>query len=262
MGGGGLSQNERKMRQEASDFELFRFLLPDVPTGPFEQPEPPAPDILLPISGRTLGVELTSFALDSGSAGGSAARARDALKAEILSATKVLWNSLNLPPVFVNVTWQERSELVPGLLEELPENLVMAVENQLPANGTSTSIEYPVVGWRRLLQLGVGRVSISRVRGLQESDWVSTYGGSVPSLTSAEPEVRRLIQEKEPNIRGYRLSCDEIWLLIVARGGNIEAELCLDDVPVCPQFESSCDRVFLLSRGWRQVLELAIKDPQ
>lgn len=253
------SHSDRQKAQERFEFEYFRELSSLVPAVTYSQPDPPAADILVPLAGSFLAVELTAFSLDSSmSARGSASMARDRERERVLEEANVLWEAQGLAPVWVSVTWLDRVRLLRRNRSALAAALVRSVTHQVPPPGGSSSDEYPI-GWKELQDLGVARVSIYGLREPVVMGWHSTSGGTIPSFRAGEAEIRRLLLEKEPNVAGYRASADEVWLVIVAQCKNPESSFHFFDEGDAPEFTSSFDRAFLVSIGWREFRELRIK---
>ena len=253
------SHGDHKRALERFDFEYFRELCSLVPRGTYSQPDPPGPDIRVPLADSFLGIELTSFSLDSALSGaGSASMARDCEKARVLEEAGEIWKAEGLPPVWVNVTWLERVVLSRQNRPVLAAALVRAAKQEIPRPGLWISAEYPF-GWKELQELGVARLSVQGLNEPVELGWHSSWGGTIPSFRTGEAEIRRLLLEEEPNIQGYRDFADEVWLVIVAHGQNPESSFHFIEDDKSPKFRSSFDRAFLVSMGWREFRELLLE---
>src|SRR5690348_2642312 len=87
--------------------ELFGRLQPDdLPEIPVLA-DPPSPDALLFLPGKTRGIELTSFFWDAVGPAGSQARALHSMRKRVMERAKELWDSQQQPAVDVSLIWND-----------------------------------------------------------------------------------------------------------------------------------------------------------
>ncbi len=103
----------------------------------------------------------------------------------------------------------------------------------------------------------VASLTIVRRKSISKDSWTPVRAAFVPTLTPSE--LQQLMRNKEGKVPSYRDQCQDVWLLIVARGlepstfGDLGPEVEDHD------FETSFDRVFLLHHFDGSVSELHVR---
>ncbi|MEZ5312764.1 MAG: hypothetical protein R2862_03470 [Thermoanaerobaculia bacterium] len=139
---------------------------------------------------------MTDFFLDGGRVeGGSSSRAKDARKQKLLRQTRKQWDSLGLPPIFVNVTWIHGATIAKADMNELSSLLVDMVRPLAEAKFVGIFEPPPS---RRPIEQKISWVDLHKIVGVSASEWHSTWGGAVPNLESAWVRLKKLWRQKAP----------------------------------------------------------------
>lgn len=230
------SQADGKKLREARHLALARRLFRDeFPAGDFEQPDPPAPDILVRAPDGVVGIEITQiFQEDEGVEGAQQA---------ILSAARKQHLAAGGEPLFVNVSF------APGWPPRKPEavaTLRQLVFEHKPRLGSGACVYLRRATAPRLLPAWLQGLTILSSPGEADPAWI---GGSVWSTVSLTPEkLEACVRKKEPKIDGYRRYCDRIWLLLVCDLYPMVASFSVPHEASAWSFRHKFDRVLLVSR--------------
>jgi len=159
--------------------------------------------------------------------------------------------------VAVHVLWHPHQALGRRRIQELAAALADLAQTHLPETGHSVTIRrcrHPA--WRSLPQ-EVASLSVDRRIDFSKNSWTSVRGAFVPTLTP--PQLQKLIRNKEAKVSSYRQQCQEVWLLIVARGLEPSTHVDLGPEVEGYQFESGFDRVFFLHHANEYIAELRVR---
>jgi len=222
--------------------------------------DPPAPDALLFLAGKTLGIELTMFLWDAVGPGGSPARALHSMRKRVMERAKELWDLQQRPAVDVGLIWNDHKCLLGSEITAVAEQLVSLVARYVPEVDAHLTIAHPAPMWKELPG-HVAAVFVSRPAWLTHSIWDFSDGGSVPHLRDSFGLLQKILNEKEPKISGYRMRCDEVWLLIVADGSTMQSFVVIDEDIPDHLLVSSFDAVYLLSAIYQRVVRLSVSRP-
>jgi len=243
-----MPQIEKKA-VERKQLLAFQQSCPDCPRSAPAQPSPPAPDIMFPES--ELGVEITEYSLGQGK-DGSRPRQHEKVHQRIANAAKAEYGATMKHNLQVTIRWTNSTEC-PTVREE--SELAKAIAGHVAIN-TTTRIGDRFVDWgpstHTLIEKYGIDVGIYPLEGEGQGCWSSTACFSFPDEAH---RIQAALDEKESKVLGYRKSCKEIWLLIVAAGAYFSSQFSPDPKLADIRFVSSFDRAFLLDEHRKSVHE-------
>jgi hypothetical protein len=249
-------REDQKKGQEKIYLQHFRESFSGFPEGTILPHE--HPDFLVETGRDRIGVELTEYHVrEPDESRGSQLRAREATEDQVLRRAAEQYQSQGLPPVVVHVTWHPHEAFVHRRLAELAADLADVVREYLPKPNESVRIDERRHPAGRYLPQEVASLTLIRRDSISKGSWTSVRAAFVPTITLSE--VQRIMRSKEAKVPSYRQHCQEVWLLVVARG--LEPSTFGDPGPEVEghQFESGFDRVFLLNYFDGVVTELHIR---
>jgi hypothetical protein len=232
-----------KKARERTYLERFRQNFVAFPEGEVVPSE--RPDFLIEAQPRRIGIEVIEYHVQEPDEDrGSETRAQEAKEDKVLRLASEQHRSRGLPPVVVSVVWHPHRALDSRRRTELVTDLAKLVQEHLPESSHSITIRrrhHPA--WRSLPE-EVASLTVVLRESISKNSWTSVRAGFVPTLTP--PDLQKVLWDKEVKVSSYRRQCEEVWLLIVARGfePSTFGDLGLE-VGVC-RFESDFDRVFFL----------------
>lgn len=249
-------REDRKKRQEETYLRRFRENFADFPEGTILPNE--HPDFLVKTSRGRVGIELTEYHVrEPSESRGSPMRAREETEDEVLRRAVDQYRSKGLPPVVVNVLWHPHRALGRRRISELATDLADLVQEHLPETDHSTTIHDHRHPAGRPLPQEVASVTVIRRKSISKDSWTPVRAGFVPTITPLD--LQQIMRNKEAKVPSYRQHCQEVWLLIVARGfepstfGDLESEI------EGYEFQSGFDRIFFLHHFDGSVSELHVR---
>jgi hypothetical protein len=172
-----------------------------------------APDFIVQIDGRRVGVELTElFVEDDGNV--VRPKARESLAAKVVAEARRLYESRGGSPLHVSVGFLPNIDF--RKLERAATALTLAeflLGQDIPPNGHRSW------GFNRNSPLPsvVHFVSAFSVPNLECAHWYAPQAGWIAPLTEAI--LQSSIETKAAKLASYRAVTSEIWLVLVAAGG-------------------------------------------
>ena len=236
------------LEREQHYFERLRLALPELLAAPFQRRE--APDYLIEIGDRTVGVELTEYhTLPLGDARPASEVAE--LMRRVIARAQEMHAALGGPPLYVKCAFRHGVILQKRDVEMHASALAQAV--LATPQPISIADQAGTLAWDNLPEFAAKVWRRASVDGNDllwspvEVGWVSQIGSE---------HVAALIERKNGKVERYREVCDEIWLTIVHYNGmrdfselSWEASLAQDP--------SRFDRVLWLNSLIPAVQELA-----
>ena len=215
-----MGSDERQKKRER--FFLDRFLEHQgiLPTD-IQQPDPPAPDVLINLEGRKVGIELTELCVRSKKSEAHPQPAEEPLLQAVESITDLIvskareiYFDADNPPVLSTVVFSNRIAI-----DQNRDQIAKLIAHKIQ----SMSLRDPqVVDWRSsedgneehpLSEL-VAFIHTCRVPERRFARWTVARAGIVATLS---PEhLQDSIDKKARKINGYKKYAEETWLLIVA----------------------------------------------
>lgn len=251
-----MTRSQQKL-WEQHYLDLFAKLWPDFPRGTPTPADPPAPDFLLTLADRIVGIELTAFIWDATESSGSPGHALHSLHDRTVQRAKYIWESRHFPAVDVGLIWNHHQKLLVRDVDPLAEQLVELVARHVPPIDGHVPLAYPEPGWKELPRHTVA-VFVSRPAWLHESTWNFFRGGAVHHLRNCHGRLQSILDQKEPKIVDYRRHCEEVWLLIVADALNIQSLVVIEEDLPEHNLTTSLDRAFFLSAMYQTQTELSL----
>lgn len=175
---------------------------------------PPEPDIVVVTVAGTIGVELTSIQTPR--------REQESLRDRAVEIGQREYERRGHPPALVSNFWGDSPLRSQVRTNDLGMQLVALIEQHRP----KTEVATVELDWEELNPVGLSgmlhHVRIARLKNLTQTHWTSPDAGYVgPEIEI----VRRLLDEKESKLAGYRRGCREVWLLMVTEGVSISRTL-------------------------------------
>lgn len=240
--------------REWAHFDRFAAACGCVPTGPFAQPNPPEPDIVVGPSAAPVGIELTEL---HPAEDGEAQRRREGEQAAVLAAAHAAYVRGGHPPVHVWVSWTRHPPLVDraAVAARIASIVLAHPPNERDIREVGTGFEPLAPG------LPVTRIGIARASVHDPADWRDGDMHEVGWCTAEA--VRARLATEDAKIARYQRVYAERWLVLVVWGagpstwGDVDAEV------GAAEFESAYDRVFVLEYGYGRAhpLRLARRAP-
>ncbi len=241
-------QDQNKAR-ERRHIECLRKCYASFPAGIITPGE--SPDFTVRTDTGAIGIEHRELFLDGALGRGSEQRAKDGEREKaIVNARRIYARKPELPCVEVLFFWNENYALTSRRRKEIEGELATFVEQNLPVENSSVSIEQ--TGLRGSpLPLELDRVRIAR---FECSEWNFVPIGYVATLDLGY--LTGAIAEKEHKIKSYQGGVDQVWLALVIEGFRASSFL---EVPAnigTSVFETSFDKILLLRFFEGEVVEL------
>lgn len=243
--------NNRNKGEELKWLLAFQERCSECPCSKPEQLEPPAPDIIFPECG--LGIEITEYSLGQGKQG-SFPRQFEIVSQRITSAAKAKYEESKKTSLQVTILWTNFRECPTNREEKRVADAIA----QLVTTNTTTRIGNKFVDWGpsgdELLQKYGVQVNIYPIEGGGPSCWSSAACFCFPEEAA---RIQVALDAKEPKVSGYRESCRELWLLIIADKRFFSSEFSPNTSLGQIKFLTSFDRVFLLETVSNSIYEFA-----
>ena len=183
-----------------------------------------------------------------------------------LAQTKL--RQTNLPPAHIAVDFRDvyglgrhrTLMLNKSKRDDLSEAICQIVTRFMPRDGEQ---RFLTELWKEPYPEEIEHVFIWRSSKLSTIQVVADGGASIPPLT---PQlIADRIASKKKGLHSYRRDYGENWLLLVESTGMLSTEFDfefgLSDAALSNEYEAGFNRIFLLRRVKREVLELKSKRP-
>lgn len=233
----------------------FKAVLPDFPEGNISSEERENPDFIVKRSTGRLGIEVTQLFRDVPD-GKRPMQEQESLRQRVLNAAHAMYDGQAGPAIWVSVHFSTSVNLTKQRAPQLGEQIARLVLSSLPAPDDSTALEEQGNEQEKFPE-EVSLISIRRRSFLTKSSWSDPVAEFVPEC---QPNaVQSVIDDKNGRYSDYQKEADEVWLLIVADGGNHSSWMDLSESVNMHRFDCKFDRAFLFRRSERQVVELLRK---
>lgn len=172
-----------------------------------------APDFLLQVQARRIGVEVTEVFLDPDPSGLSP-RARESITDRIVARARSLFHARNSRFVHANVLFFDGIDVQSLNREQVADRLATLVES-MPVGSTH-------VHWRNDYEDpsldAVAFVTALAVPEASMSHWGVSRAGWRAKLSTEL--LRSAIEAKNEKVQAYRAKADEVWLLLAVEGSR------------------------------------------
>jgi hypothetical protein len=244
------------MHKKAKELErllAFQNACPACPRSTLFQPEPPAPDGFFPEA--RLGIEITEYSLGQGR-DGSLPRQQETVHQRIAKEAQSLYEEKLGQHLQVSVLWTIFNNC-PTLKEEKQIARIIAWQVR---DKTSAQLQACRVSWEEindplLTKYGID-INFRSIPGVGKSCWSSVACFAFPAEAT---RIQTVLNEKESKVAGYRKTCAQVWLLIVANSDYFSSQFTSDSRLVQLQFDSSFGRVFLLEEPQNRIYEFQVR---
>jgi hypothetical protein len=211
----------------------------------------PEPDVVFTHAqtGELIGVEVTEV-----HPSGAEQRRREEEAEGIVQQAQRSFTDAGGPALHVSVIWADSVVFNKRVRRKYTEALLNVVQAAVPRDGHRLDIDQcddPPPN----LPTWFERVSIARPRGV-DGVWSCPRAMYVPTVSRSD--VCEALERKNPKPALYRVLYRQRWLLLVASGsGPSTWGLLKSELREAP-YESSFDRLFILSRVDRKTMELPL----
>lgn len=233
---------------ELAQFQRFSAACHCVPTGEWDQPREPEPDLVVKSTGGHIGVELTELHPSS-----EASRRDEGEQDGSTGAALRLYEAAGHPPVAVSVMWNSHpsiAKLDRITFAQLLYNLI--VTHLPPANDFRRVEGSEALGGR----LPVECLTILRTDFHKSNFWSNARFGFVDPCRAADVQGR--IELEDVKVARYGATYVSRWLVLVkGAAGPSTWGLVIDEVWQTP-FRSRYDRVFLVEQDLGRCSELVV----
>jgi len=187
-----------------------------------QQPHPPAPDFLIDLEGRKVGIEVTELFIRSNKSeahprpeGELLLQAAESTTNLIVSKARKIYLDAGNPPVLSTIVFSNRSTLDKKKGHQIAKLIASQIQSMSLKNSQ-------VVNWRpsddknekHPLSESVVLIHALGVPELRFARWTVARAGFV--VTLAPRHLQAVIDKKANKINDYKKYAEEIWLLTVA----------------------------------------------
>lgn len=238
--------NRATVRKSRERYLLDRFLtVAGIEAQSIEQSE--APDFLVQIQSRLIGVEVTEVFLGAKQVGLSL-RARESITDRIVARARTLYQARNSRFVHVNVLFFDGVDVQGLNRERLADRLAALVE--------SMPLKSEHFHWRNDYQDpsldAIAFVTALSVPEASMSHWGVARAGWRTQLSTEQ--LRSAIDAKNEKVHAYRAKADEVWLLLAVDGSRPSQFFDPDAAPAVSDLASMFDRTYWLNSLYDQVI--------
>jgi hypothetical protein len=174
-----------------------------------------APDFIVCVDTRVVGIELTGVFIDSDSSE-NPLQVRESISSRIVARARDIYDESLAPPMCVSVVFSPGSDLRLLNMHETARSLASFV-------GTLQLAEWERVMWRPTsldepLPKEISYLQALRVPKPEMAHWTVPRAGWVASLSTSTLQLR--VDDKARRIKEYSAVVSENWLVVVADGRN------------------------------------------
>ena len=206
-----------------------------------------APDFLLQVQARSIGVEVTEVFRDPDPSGLSP-RARESITDRIVARARSLYHARNSRFVHVNVLFVDGVDVQSLSRERVADRLASLVES-IPVGSTH-------VHWRNDFEDpsldAVAFLTALAVPEADKSHWGISRAGWRTKLSTEL--LKSAIEAKNEKVQAYRAKADEVWLLIAVEGSRPSQFLDPEVPPETSDLASRFDRTYWFNSVHDQVV--------
>ena len=256
-----------KKKREQLQLKLFCEYFSEINGAKFSILKNDPPDGEIQIGDKKISIELTQIFWDTDKDGFNK-KAQESTADIIMDLAEKKYNDLGLTPLQVNVSFVDKyglekygdtSRLNSSDKEKLSDYIVKKV---IECSSISEDKMFEVPQYddygKRLLDAKIESIYITRYSFIDENCWSADGGGIIPSITI--DKINEAVSKKNADLKGYNHLYDQSWLVIVEDWIGISGYFSFrnaEDV-IDNSFETEFDRVFILRRKERKVIELKI----
>jgi len=172
---------------------------------------PPAPDIIIAVHGKRIGIEQTDIVFDSSIV------MRESKQARILSKAQALYESRLQLPIHVTTDFLDEACWERVNIEQVAAFLANKVVQYVSSNMDNIICENHFnIKIKKSESKYVDKIGVSYFEKISTSAWSPITGFCVPDISVSM--IQNIIDRKNKHINGYLISCDEVWLLLTETG--------------------------------------------
>jgi hypothetical protein len=240
-------------RRERFYLEALQRALPDAPSGPALEPEPP--DFVFVTDRHRLGIELTTFYLPP-SSGEPPQQEKQSLKNQIVREAERIHTSEGGLPLYVQVIFTGHERIRKKDVQVFARELADAVLNcSAPRNFSEPALKIP---WDQLPEWAAAIQVHGSINGVDKL-WHADAGGWVAEITSEH--VSEIVKAKTRREPLARTRCDELWLVIVNDNFSNAAQAEISAEALNAAYCGPFDRLVWLIPQVPQAIELRLTQP-
>ena len=210
-----------------------------------------APDFIVEVDGKIIGVELTDLFILDGNHPNNL-QASESLADRIIAEACSIYSSFNKPPLHVRVAFRPCANLKAVNRSDVSRAIAGIVVKRIPAPGA----RFRWYGNRETDSLAnlVSSIHITGAHIDGRNRWVAVGAGWV--ATESQSVLQRRIDEKAALLESYRLRATTNWLLLVT-GGTKPSQFIEPPLPqIARATFSPFERTFFFEPFRRIVIEL------
>lgn len=235
-------------KQREARFLSSFLALSNIPARMIEPRE--APDFLLELDGRQIGLELTEVFVPA-LPGAFTAQARESTISRVVDEAMLLYETRGGRPLFVGIGIPSNADLRGIKRSQTADALATLVLSLAPSPGETVEWKPPAAGNPLL-----SHIAFLIVRAQEVSCWWAPQGALIAPLT--EPTLQARIDEKAKKLNDYRAVAAEVWLLLAIEGLAPSQLFDLNATIRSDALRSPFNRTFLISVVNSQCTELCI----
>ena len=202
--------------------------------GQLRQPDPPDPDVTITLTDSLLGIEITGIYDNS-----EGRPKEEGEQGELLARARRLYESEGHTSVTVGVIWDDRHKVVKRERPHLAQALMELVAQNVPSGNERRELDL-----RNQEELPLLSLSIHRTRPGGSGYWGASRAAFPRKCSRAE--VQRAIDKKAARVSGYRTTCSEVWVLVVANHGDPSTWCTEPESLQTEQFIGPFDRAYFM----------------
>ena len=247
--------NYTKAQFAAGSFKLFKHLMRKFPKGQIVPGK--NPDFMVSTKRKSKGIEFAAL-FQAGKNDSTSRKAQATRRQDIIDQANRLYHKSSLPPVRVDVTFNERYVIQRSKVPALSKRIAGYVRQHLPEAKQSFQDAYP---WEKgqSFPMEVWQVMLHRTPNMVESYFTCSNGDYLPRLSNQL--IQSYIDKKGMRYKSLSRKCNEVWLVMVVNYGMQNAKLEDIEQQGKASFVTPFDRAFLLSIEPEVLLELNLEKP-
>jgi hypothetical protein len=233
-----------KQKRERAEFENF-LRISGKSFDRFSSGDEPEPDIIAHKGDECFGVEITNFHRQD-------AKQRESEEDLVIERAAAVYAKGGGPHLDVSVTWAPHFKIRKQDRDHLAHQIAALVRQNIPQLRTPIHLDWQ--NFESDLMAAISDVWINRLIDFKHDHWHAARAGCVPNWDAVT--LQKEIDENNSKPARYNGCYRETWLLIVSSFGAPSAWMEMTDEVKKNRFQSSFDRVFLLSSFPLDVVEL------
>lgn len=216
----------------------------------FEQPDPPAPDILFKLNNKRIGCELTTIYIDNEPGKKYSATRKNESIQKIICRNVRRWLVKNIPAKFEIHLYFRNISIPDSQISKVSNKIIQVIENHISELNLEEFSRIFIDDYN-IIPDEIGYISICTFPRLTKT-YVNQAGSSfIPKLN--KEKIISNISHKEKLIKNYCHLTDSNWLLLIINESLFSSEFDIDEEKY-EYIETIFEKVFIFSQRDQKIL--------